>query len=154
MSPQSENVGDEMLDSDDSSSETESVIPHLSKKELKEGIFRLELAKEENNYRKIMKCKTEVEYNATIDGLQIKTLKIFLKCAKNVFLGQNSKKISIKQFKVLKNHESHLVKNLSGLNLSKLCKKDVKDKLKSVKLPIFRKLLKMHKKLNLQALNE
>ena len=101
-----------------------------------------------------MKCKTELEYCATIDCFQIKTLKIFLKCAKNVFLGQNSRKISIRQFKVLKDHESHLVKNLSGLNLSKLSKKDVQEKLKLVKLPLIKKLLKMHKKLNFQALND
>ena len=122
---------------------------HLTHKQLKEKNFRLSLAQQSNNYKEILKCKTEEEFHKSLDSQSHKSLRVILKALQNVYRGENVKDISQKKFNKIKMHETHLVQTLSNIKISKMKKDSIKGVLKSMKLPLLKRLLKIHKKCGL-----
>ena len=131
---------------EDSSNDSGDNDIHLTKKQIKEKNFRLSLAQHYKSYREILKCKNEDEFQKSLDSLSHKSLSVLLKCTQNVYKGNNVKVISTKKFRQLKSHEKVLVEKLSQLKITKLKKQSVKDVLKSLKLPLLKCVLKIHKK--------
>ena len=133
-------------DTSEEESENEGNEIHFNKKQLKEKNFRLSLAQQSNFFRSIMKCKDEDELHKSLETQSKKSLMIILRTTQNVYKGDNIKVISERNFKQIKIDENHLVDNLSKIKISKMNKESIKNVLKSLKLPLLKRLLKLHKR--------
>ena len=138
--------------SEDDIEDDESTSQHLTRKQLKEYNFRLSLAQQSICYRKLMTCQTDEEFHKSLDTLPSKSLKIMLGAILNVFRGRNLKTMSNREFEKFKRHKSHLIENLGHIQLSRLSKDTIKNTLKNLTLPIFKKVLKLHKRIEISGL--
>ena len=137
---------DVLNDTSEEESENEGHEIHFNKKQLKEKNFRLSLAQQSQFYRAIMKCTDEDQFHKSLDTQSKKSLMIILKSSQNVYKGNNIRVITERNFKKIKIDENLLVDNLSKIKISKMNKESIKNVLKSLKLPLLKRLLKLHKR--------